>query len=188
MSDEMARLKTERLNACWNKLQELSTASPEVAREEHAKAAVMLLVTSYEVPHPLAKKYLALLESTGGKVTPEILTQLTDHDDMHGARFMVLPNNVEQILKGNKQMSRRFRRWLDPGDTFSVQGKRFKTLRVEKIKVGQITEDDIKKEGYASKAEFEAMWYKSHPKSVAAGKTLDPNQNCWCHEYEEVTA
>lgn len=187
MSEEMKKLKAERLNACWSKLQELCQAQPDVSREEHAKAAVMLLVTQYEIPHPLAKKYLALMEETGGKVTNSTLQALTDHDDMHGSRFMVLPNNVEQIMAGNKQMSRRFRRWVDPGDTFSVKGLRFKVVRVEKIKVGNITEDDVKKEGYANKADFESMWYKSHPKSVAAGKTLDPNQNCWCHEYEQVT-
>lgn len=186
MPDEMKRLKAERLQACWDKLQQLCKEQPAVAREEHAKAAVMVLVTQYEIPHPLAKKYLALMEESGGQVSDAAVSKLTDHDDMHGSRFMVLPNNVEQIMKGNKQMSRRFRRWLDPGDTFSVHGKRFKAVRVEKIKVGQITEEDIKKEGYASKADFEAMWYKSHPKSVAAGKTLDPEQNCWCHEYEEA--
>jgi len=186
MSTEMNKLKVERVQAGWNKLVELCQTQPALAREEHLKAATMLLVTQYELPHPLAKKYMALIDEAKGQVSETLLKQITEHDDMHGSRFMVLPNNVDQILKGNKQMSRRFRRWLDPGDTFTVKGKRFRAVRVEKIKVGDITEDDIRKEGYANKEEFEQMWYKSHPKSVAAGKTLDPNQNCWCHEYMEV--
>jgi len=186
MQVDIHALKSERLQAGWNRLQELCQAQPALAREEHLKAATMFLVTQYELPHPLAKKYMALIDAAQGQRSETLMLQITEHDDMHGARFMVLPNNVDQILKGNKQMSRRFRRWLDPGDTFSVKGKRFRTVRVEKIKVGDITEDDIRKEGYANKEEFEQMWYKSHPKSVAAGKTLDPQQNCWCHEYAEV--
>jgi len=186
MSEAMQKLKAERLAAAKAKLAELCAAQPTVAREEHLKAATMFLVTAFELPHPLAKKYTTMLEERKGEITPELLAKLTDHDDKHGASFMVLQGNVQQLLKGNKLMSRRFRRWVDVGDTFSVQGKRFKVVRVDKIKVGDITEEDIKKEGYANKADFEQMWYKAHPKTVAAGKTLDPEQNCWCHEYEEA--
>lgn len=186
MSEEFRKLKIERLSSAKAKLDELAKARPDAPREEHLKAATMHLVTAFELPHPLAKKYVALLEANRGESADALIKTLTDHDDKHGAGFMVLSNNVEQLLKGNKQMSRRFRRWLDPGDTFSLKGKRFRAVRVVKIKVGEITEDDIRKEGYATKADFEAMWYKSHPKSVAAGKTLDPDQNCWCHEYEEL--
>ena len=54
------------------------------------------------------------------------------------------------------------------------------------MKVSDITDDDIRKEGYQTREEFEQMWVKSHPKTVAAGKQLDPEGLCWCHEYEPV--
>jgi len=93
---------------------------------------------------------------------------------------------VEQILKGGKHMSRRFRKWGDEGDVFRVKGKAFKFVKVQRLRVGDITDEDIRKEGYATREEFDQMWTKSHPKSVAAGKSLSPDDLCWCHEYEAV--
>ena len=179
-------LKTERLKAALAKLAELKAAEPAGDPEQHVKTATMMLVEKFETPHPLAKRYLAELKASNNEITDAIIEKLTNFDDHLGASFMVLHQNTEQLLKGNKQMSRRFRRWGDPGDTFTVKGKKFRFVRVERVKVGDITEEDIRKEGYATKEDFEQMWYKSHPKSVAAGKRLDPEQNCWCHEYEEV--
>jgi hypothetical protein len=93
---------------------------------------------------------------------------------------------VEQILKGGKHMSRRFRKWGEEGDTFNVKGKTFRFVKVAQMRVGDITDEDIRKEGYATREEFDLMWIKSHPKSVAAGKKLHPDDICWCHEYEAV--
>ena len=81
-------------------------------------------------------------------------------------------------------MSRRFRRWGDEGDVFKVRGTPFRFIRVERLRVCDITDDDIHKEGYASREEFDQMWIKSHPKTVAAGKTLDQDGWCWSHQYE----
>ena len=35
-----------------------------------------------------------------------------------------------------------------------------------------------------NREDFEQRWVKSHPKSVKAGKTLNPDDLCWHHEYE----
>ena len=44
---------------------------------------------------------------------------------------------LEQILKGGKHMSRRFRKWGDEGDVFRVRGKPFRFVRVTRMKVGE---------------------------------------------------
>jgi len=185
-------LKRQRLELACAKLRELRQAEPQGDPVAHDRAAANHLTTTNGISRPLADRYVAVAKEILAGATavdqacaaPELLTRLSAFDDRFGASFMVLPHHVEQILKGGKHMSRRFRRWGDPGDTFAVKGKRFRFNRVEQIRVGDITDEDIRKEGYTSREEFEQMWVKSHPKTVAAGKTLDPTGMCWCHEYE----
>ncbi|HYF49841.1 MAG TPA: hypothetical protein VEJ63_10570 [Planctomycetota bacterium] len=190
MPTDLIQEKRSRLTMALEKLRELRSAEPNAEAGTHEKAAAMHLTTTVGIARPLADRYVAVaaaaLKSGAGEFSAEDVAKISSLDDKFGAAFMVLPHHVEQILKGGKHMSRRFRRWGDEGDVFHVRGKAFRFTRIARIRVGDITDDDIRKEGYTTRQEFEQMWYKSHPKSVAAGKTLDPDQLCWCHEYEPV--
>lgn len=192
MTPELKQEKTERLKAAWQKYGALQAAEPAgdpIARE---RATAMHLTTTFGIARPLSDRYVAqvsLLRNAGEQsvealLNDEIVQRICDLDDKYGAAFMVLPHHVDQILKGGKHMSRRHRKWGDEGDQFRVRGKVFRFVRVTRMRVGDITDEDIRKEGYATKEDFEQMWVKSHPKAVAAGKVLQPEELCWSHDYE----
>lgn len=193
MTTELLKSKRQRLQAALEKLDELAKAELGGDAQAQERAAAMHLTTIFGISRPLSDRYVAeaaKVRTAGGGCEAlfqeDVIRRIRGLDDKFGAAFMVLPHHVEQILKGGKHMSRRFRRWGDPGDVFHVKGKPFRFTRVEQMKVSDITDDDIRKEGYTSREEFEAMWVKSHPKTVKAGKTLDQEGLCWCHEYEAV--
>jgi N4-acetylcytidine amidohydrolase len=189
MTPELRKEKQDRFAAAVAKLKELKAAEPNAEQVAHERAAAMHLTTTFGISRPLSDRYVAqAVKAPGGtgELSDEILGRITNLDDKFGAAFMVLPHHVDQILKGGKHMSRRFRKWGDEGDVFHVRGKAFRFFRVARMRVGDITDDDIRKEGYATREEFEQMWVKAHPKAVAAGKTLQADELCWSHEYEPV--
>jgi hypothetical protein len=190
MSPEIQVEKTRRFAAALLKLEELHTADPGGDALAQERAAANYLTQEFGISRPLSDRYVAEAKKARGagqsSFSAEALQKVTHLDDRFGAAFMVLAHHVEQILKGGKHMSRRFRKWGDEGDVFHVKGKPFRFTRVERMKVGDITDDDISKEGYHSREEFEQMWVKSHPRAVAAGKVLDQDGLCWSHQYEPV--
>jgi len=198
MVAELLAEKLERLKLAYAKLNELHAAEPAGDPQAQERAAANHLTTTLGISRPLSDRYVAqaaLVRKSvlAGEVkesdidtvfSGEPMNRVRDLDDKFGASFMVLPHHVEQILKGGKHMSRRFRKWGDEGDVFHVKGKAFRFFKVTRIKVGDITDEDIRKEGYTTREEFEGMWVKSHPKAVDAGKKLNMEDLCWCHEYE----
>ncbi len=200
MSATLHAEKLERFKLGYQKLVELNAAEPAGDPLAQERAAATHVTSTLGISRPLADRYLAEAVRVRKSVlageiqeaqldtvfAQDAMKRVTDLDDKFGASFMVLAHHVDQILKGGKHMSRRFRKWGDEGDVFRVKGKAFRFVRVTRLRVGDITEDDIRKEGYQTKEEFEQMWIKSHPKSVSAGKKLSPDDLCWCHEYEPV--
>lgn len=179
--------KLKRLNEALSKLNELNAKEPAGDPVAHERAAANWLTAEFGISRPLSDRYVAeakAVRAAGAQFNADSVNRVTNLDDKFGAAFMVLPHHIDQILKGGKHMSRRFRKWGDEGDIFRVRGKPFRFTRVERMRVGDITDEDIAKEGYSSREEFEQMWVKSHPKSVAAGKVLDPDGWCWSHQYE----
>ncbi len=185
MSPDLQIEKTKRLASALLKLEALKKEEPTGDPLAQERAAANYLTTEFGISRPLSDRYVAeaskKMKAGESAFGEDALHRITNLDDRFGAAFMVLPHHVEQILKGGKHMSRRFRKWGDPGDVFHVKGKAFRFTRVERMKVSDITDDDIRKEGYQTREEFEQMWVKSHPKTVAAGKTLDQDGLCWSH-------
>ena len=190
MSPDQQIEKTKRLTAALLKLEALKKEDPAGDPLAQERASANFLTTEFGISRPLSDRYVAeasrAMKAGQSAFGEESLKRISDLDDKFGAAFMVLPHHVDQILKGGKHMSRRFRKWGDPGDVFRVKGHAFRFARVERMKVSDITDDDIRKEGYQTREEFEQMWVKSHPKTVAAGKTLDQDGLCWSHTYEPV--
>jgi hypothetical protein len=197
MTPELRQTKLERFVLGWDKLKEARQADPAGDKSAQEKAVATQITTANGIARPLADRYVAviapLLEANpslsgadAAKLfTDEQIAKVCTLDDRYGGAFMVVAHHVDQILKGGKHMSRRFRRWGDVGDVFQVKGKGFRFNRVERMKVSDITLEDIQKEGYTNFEDFHAMWVKSHPKTVASGKKApEPDELCWCHEYE----
>jgi len=197
MSPELKAEKLERLKTAYRKLAELNAAEPAGDAQAQARAAAMHLTETFGIARPLSDRYVAQaveVRAAGAVNESELearfgdgpLARICTLDDKYGLSFMVLPEHVDWILKGGKQVSRRFRKWGDEGDVFHVKGKAFRFARVSRMRAGDITDDDIRKEGYTNREDFEQRWVKSHPKSVKAGKSLNPDDQCWHHEYEPV--
>ena len=200
MSPELKQEKLDRLKLGYKRLTELTTAEPSGDPLAQMRAAATFLTESVGIARPLSDRYLAEVQAVRSAIvagtaresdldmlfSDGAIARVSSLDDKYGLTFMVLPEHVEWILKGGKQMSRRFRKWGDEGDIFRVKGKEFRFTRVSRLRVGDITDDDILKEGYTNREDFEQRWVKSHPKSVKAGKTLNQDDMCWCHEYEAV--
>jgi len=192
MTPEILEAKKARLKEALTKFTELRHAEPAGDAEAQKRAAANHITTTFGIARPLSDRYVAkaaevfaaLEKGEQAEFGDDAVRCVSDLDDKFGMSFMVIPHHVEQILKGGKHMSRRFRQWGDVGDVFRVKGKLFQFKNVSRMKVSDITDDDIRKEGYSSREEFEAMWVKTHPKAVKAGKTLDQDGLCWSHEYE----
>ena len=194
MTSELKKEKIERLATALQKLNELRQAEPAGDPMAQQRTAANHLTVTFGISRPLSDRYVAQAAKVFGASVPaqdatfgdEALNSISNLDDHFGNAFMVLPEHVAQILKGGKHMSRRFRKWGDEGDVFHVKGKPFRFFKVSRMKVSDITDEDIRKEGYTSREEFEQMWVKTHPKAVKSGKALDPDGLCWSHEYEAV--
>jgi len=198
MNPDLKFEKLQRLKLAYQKLGELRAAEPAGDPQAQARTAAGQLTEAVGIARPLSDRYVAQAlevrnavasgaakEADLDKLLSEApLERVCQLDDKYGMSFMVLPEHVVWILKGGKQVSRRFRKWGDEGDVFHVKGKPFKFTRVSRMRVGDITDEDIRKEGYTNREDFEQRWVKSHPKSVKAGKTLNPDDLCWHHEYE----
>lgn len=190
MSPDLQIEKTKRLAAALLKLEALKQADPAGDPIAQERTAANYLTTEFGISRPLSDRYVAeasrAMKAGESAFGADALNRISNLDDKFGAAFMVLPHHIAQILQGGKHMSRRFRKWGDPGDVFHVRGKAFRFACVERMKVSDITDEDIRKEGYQTREEFDQMWIKSHPKTVAAGKTLDMDGLCWSHQYEPV--
>src|SRR5436190_9310220 len=164
MSPDLQIDKTKRLAAALLKLESLQKEEPQGDALAQARTAANYLTTEFGIARPLSDRYVAeavqAKQNGRSAFDADALTRISDLDDRFGAAFMVLPHHVDQILKGGKHMSRRFRKWGDEGDIFRVRGKAFRFVKVTRLRVGDITDDDIRKEGYATKEDFEQMWVK----------------------------
>ena len=162
MSATLQAEKLERFKLGYQKLVELNAAEPAGDPLAQERAAATQVTSTLGISRPLADRYVAEAARVrkavlAGEIqdaqldavfSGDALKKVTDLDDKFGASFMVLAHHVDQILKGGKHMSRRFRKWGDEGDVFRVKGKAFRFVRVTRLRVGDITDDDIRKEGY----------------------------------------
>ena len=133
MSPELQIEKTKRLAAALLKLEELRRADPAGDAMAQQRASANYLTTEFGISRPLSDRYVAEAAKVMGAgqsaFGEDVLKRLANLDDKFGVSFMVLPHHVAQILQGGKHMSRRFRRWGDPGDIFKVRGKSFRFAR-----------------------------------------------------------
>jgi hypothetical protein len=98
---------------------------------------------------------------------------------------------VEKILKGEKTQTRRVHKnLLKVGKVYAVRTHwlmpkneapcKILITRRFRQKLGEISPEDVKKEGYSSLEEFRREWEKIHGK-------WDPNQIVWVYEFKLVS-
>jgi hypothetical protein len=81
---------------------------------------------------------------------------------MKRRRLFFKPEMAEKILAGIKtETRRRIRRpytWFRPGDTFAVGSESFRITAIDRQRLGDMTEEDIRREGLNGRSEFVDLW------------------------------
>ncbi|MEM1589626.1 MAG: ASCH domain-containing protein, partial [Candidatus Bathyarchaeia archaeon] len=98
-------------------------------------------------------------------------------------------HNIKKILAGVKTQTRRIHKhtwkigkayalkdsWFSKGKAYIIITRKFRQ------KLGEITPEDVKKEGYNSLEEFKAEWMKLHGE-------WNPDQIVWVYEFKLADA
>lgn len=87
----------------------------------------------------------------------------------------------ERLRQGKKKATSRRRRYGHPGDYFYVEGRKYRLVRVERVRLEEVAEKYYEIEGAESPEEFRKIWVGIHPR---AG--WRPEQKVWLHVFEQV--
>ena len=72
-------------------------------------------------------------------------------------RQMALSGEVTQIHRGGSE------RYAEPGDTFDIEGTTFEVTDVDERTLGDLTDDDARREGSASLEAYRERMERVHP-------------------------
>ncbi|WP_428908105.1 ASCH domain-containing protein [Niallia sp. Krafla_26] len=93
-------------------------------------------------------------------------------------RLVTIEKDVEKVLAGEKTATRRNGRYADPGEIMELKGKKFVVEKVYSQSLGELTDEDAKREGYASVEEYKQSILSLHP-----GMPWLPQMRVWVHEF-----
>ena len=96
--------------------------------------------------------------------------------------------HLKKIVRGEKTMTRRtHKRTLKVGKIYSIRSRYFekskehiKITRKFRQRLGDITLEDVRKEGYETHDDFKRAWIEIEGK-------WDPDQLVWAYEFEKTT-
>jgi len=97
-------------------------------------------------------------------------------------RLVTLPEDVEKVIAGKKTATRRNGRYADVGEIMDLNGHKFVVEKVYSQSLGELTDEDAKREGYASLEEYKNSILSLHP-----GMPWVPKMRVWVHEFRPVT-
>ncbi len=90
---------------------------------------------------------------------------------------------VAAAVGGQKTEQRRAGVYAYPGETFELEGIPFVVNDLRQENLGDMTEEDAKKEGYPNLAMYRDLILKMHP-----GMDWDQAFPVWVHEFSKVQA
>lgn len=96
-------------------------------------------------------------------------------------RLVTVPCDVEKVLAGRKTATRRNGRYADPGEVMTLGGREFVVDRVYVQTLGDVTEDDARREGHLSLEEYRQAILSIHP-----GMPWAPAMRVWVHEFRAL--
>ncbi|MBL4953232.1 ASCH domain-containing protein [Neobacillus sp. OS1-32] len=96
-------------------------------------------------------------------------------------RLVTLEKDVKKVLAGEKTATRRNGRYADPGEIMTLEGRQFVVDKVYSQSLGELTEDDARREGFASVEEYKQSILAIHP-----GMPWLPQMRVWVHEFSAV--
>ncbi len=98
-------------------------------------------------------------------------------------RLIRHPKLVEAALNGQKTQQRRDGLYAYPEETFQLEGVDFVVTSVEQQRLGDMTDDDARAEGYPDLAFYKNLILKMHP-----GMTWDEDSMVWVHSFKKKQA
>lgn len=96
-------------------------------------------------------------------------------------RLVTLEADVKKVLAGEKTATRRNGRYADPGEIMVLEGKKLVVENVYSQSLGELTDDDARREGYATVEEYKQSILSYHP-----GMPWLPQMRVWVHEFRPV--
>lgn len=90
--------------------------------------------------------------------------------------------DVEKVLAGTKSATRRNGRYADIGEIMVLDDKKFIVNQVYQQTLGELTDEMIIREGYASVEDYKQSILSFHP-----GMPWLPEMTVWVHEFHLAT-
>ena len=91
------------------------------------------------------------------------------------------PQMKEALLGGWKWLTSRSKRLGEPGDTFTMDGQRFRIAAVQAVTFGEIADQFYFGEGFGSPEEFRFFWIRLH-----RGHLPSDDEMKWLHVLERI--
>lgn len=96
-------------------------------------------------------------------------------------RLVTMESDIQKVLEGKKTATRRNGRYADVGEIMTLEGKSFKIDRVYEQSLGELTDEDAKREGFNTVDEYKESILSYHP-----GMPWLPQMKVWVHEFSKV--
>lgn len=96
-------------------------------------------------------------------------------------RLVTIEADVEKVLNGEKTATRRNGVYAYPGEIMVLKGKEFKIDALYAQKLGELTDEHAKQEGYTSVEDYKQSILALHPKMPWL-----PKMSVWVHEFSAV--
>jgi N4-acetylcytidine amidohydrolase len=96
-------------------------------------------------------------------------------------RLITMESDIKMVLAGEKTATRRNGRYADPGEIMTLEGKQFVIERVYSQSLGELTDEDARREGYPTVEEYKQSILAYHP-----GMPWLPQMRVWVHEFRPV--
>jgi len=98
-------------------------------------------------------------------------------------RLVTMEEDVKKVLAGEKTATRRNGRYADPGEIMTLEGRQFVVDKVYSQSLGELTDNDARREGFNNVEEYKQSILSIHP-----GMPWLPQMRVWVHEFSPVKA
>ncbi|MDR7078716.1 hypothetical protein J2Y03_003769 [Neobacillus niacini] len=96
-------------------------------------------------------------------------------------KLVTMESDVKKVLAGEKTATRRNGRYADPGEIMTLEGCQFVVEHVYSQSLGELTDDDARREGHPTVEEYKQSILSYHP-----GMPWLPQMRVWVHEFRPV--
>ncbi|WP_284036712.1 ASCH domain-containing protein [Neobacillus sp. 114] len=96
-------------------------------------------------------------------------------------RMVTMEEDVKKVIAGEKTATRRNGRYADPGEIMTLEGHQFVVDKVYSQSLGELTDEDARREGFNNVEEYKQSILSIHP-----GMPWLPQMRVWVHEFSPV--